>query len=99
MRGLPIPYAPKRAAVAKAAIVPEVPPEATRPHADAGGVAPDTVASLLEDRRHDDHPGLRFGDRSWSWRQVIQESDRRAAIADAVRQPGPLHIGVGLGQA
>jgi fatty-acyl-CoA synthase len=80
--------------VAKAAIVPELPTQTRRPPADGGERPPDTVVSLLDERRHDDRPGLQFGDRRWTWRQVIEECDRRAALAAALRQPGPFHIGV-----
>jgi len=45
-------------------------------------------------RAEDDHPGLLFGDDSWSWREVVAESARRAALAAELRQPGPFHVGV-----
>src|SRR4051794_3332227 len=54
----------------------------------------DTVAELLLARADDDHPGLLFGDDSWSWAQVVTESAHRAALADELRRPGPFHIGV-----
>ena len=53
-----------------------------------------TVADLLEARAEDDHTGLRFEDRSWTWRQVVDESRRRATFLSAVRGEGPFHIGV-----
>src|SRR4051812_29333257 len=53
-----------------------------------------TVAELLLARADDDHPGLLFGDESWSWRQVVAESARRGALATALRTDGPFHIGV-----
>jgi len=56
--------------------------------------APETVADLLRARAGDDAPGVLFGDRSWTWRQVVSESDRRAAMATRLRRPGPFHIGV-----
>jgi fatty-acyl-CoA synthase len=45
-------------------------------------------------RAEDDHPGLLFGDATWSWREVVAQSAQRAAIAGSLRQPGPFHIGV-----
>ncbi len=65
-----------------------------------------SVADLLVVRAGDDHTGLRFEHASWSWRQVVAESAERASLigslaggpgdASAVA-PGPLHIGVLLG--
>ena len=53
-----------------------------------------TVAELLRARAEDDHPGLLFGDGSWSWREVVAESAGRAAHAAELRRPGPFHVGV-----
>ena len=53
-----------------------------------------TVAELLWARADDDHPGLLFGDQSWSWREVVAESARRAVLARELRRPGPFHVGV-----
>jgi len=53
-----------------------------------------TVADLLVARADDDHPGLLFEDRSWSWRQVVEESRRRAALLSSKRGDGPFHVGV-----
>ena len=56
---------------------------------------PETVAGLLQARAGDDAPGVLFEDRSWTWRQVVVESERRAAaLAARHRRPGPFHIGV-----
>jgi len=52
------------------------------------------VADLLHARADDDRPGLLFGDARWTWRQVVDESSRRAALAAGMRGPGPFHIGV-----
>ena len=54
----------------------------------------ETVAELLARRADDDHAGLLFEDRSWSWREVVAESARRAALAVALREHGPFHVGV-----
>jgi len=74
--------------------VPEVPKADDPPAPDA--VAPDaaTVGALLAARRHDDGVGLLFGHDAWTWRQVVAESERRAAVAVALRRPGPFHVGV-----
>ena len=54
----------------------------------------DTVAELLLARADDNHPGLLFGDDSWSWAEVVAESAGRAALARELRRPGPFHVGV-----
>ena len=53
-----------------------------------------TVAGLLARRAGDEHVGLRAGDESWSWDDVVRESATRAAILDRLRVGGPFHIGV-----
>lgn len=53
-----------------------------------------TVADLLLARADDDRTGLRAGDASWTWRQAVREAQARAAWLDAVRGPGPFHVGV-----
>jgi fatty-acyl-CoA synthase len=53
-----------------------------------------TVAQFLLERADDDHIGLRDGDASWTWRQVVEQSAARAAWMGRVRQAGPFHVGV-----
>src|SRR5580698_9446900 len=53
-----------------------------------------TVAQLLLDRADDDHAGLLYGDATWTWRQVAEESATWASWLGRVRQDGPFHIGV-----
>jgi fatty-acyl-CoA synthase len=53
-----------------------------------------TVAQLLLERADDDGVGLRYGDSSWSWRQVVELSAGWAAWMAGVRRDGPFHIGV-----
>ena len=53
-----------------------------------------TIAALLQARAGDDHVGLRAGDESWTWDEVVRESATRAAVFDALRVDGPPHIGV-----
>ena len=54
----------------------------------------ETVAELVRSREHDDSTGLLFEDRTWTWREVIDECRTRAALLAALRAPGPFHIGV-----
>lgn len=58
---------------------------------------PSTVAALLTARADDDSTGLLAGDRAWTWRAVVAESEARARALLAARRPGPFHIGVLLG--
>ena len=53
-----------------------------------------TIASLLLDRREDDHTGLRFEDRAWSYREVVRECLVRARLLQDLRPDGPFHVGV-----
>jgi fatty-acyl-CoA synthase len=52
------------------------------------------IAELLSRRSGDDRPGLRIEDERWSWREVVAASAVRAAVAQALRRPGPFHIGL-----
>lgn len=58
----------------------------------------DTVLALLARRAEDDGAGIVVDDRAWSWRKVVAESERWAAVL-ATLQPaeGPFHVGVLLG--
>jgi fatty-acyl-CoA synthase len=57
-----------------------------------------TVAALLSRRADDDTPGIVVDDHTWSWREVVAESDRWAGALETLRPPtGPFHIGVLLG--
>ncbi|PXY19549.1 long-chain-fatty-acid--CoA ligase [Prauserella muralis] len=54
-----------------------------------------TVTELLLARTADQHPGLRFEDRSWSWAEVVRESARHgAALRALLSGQGPPHVGV-----
>jgi fatty-acyl-CoA synthase len=54
-----------------------------------------TVAEILAARADDDTPALRFEDATWSYRQLVDEGRRRAALFGAVHDPErPPHIGV-----
>src|SRR5581483_10143043 len=54
----------------------------------------DTVAHLVLSRAGDDTVGVRFEDRQWTWRQVVEEASARAALLTSLRADGPFHIGV-----
>jgi fatty-acyl-CoA synthase len=53
-----------------------------------------SIAELLRARADDGRPGLRFEASSWSWREVLAESARRAHALQALRGDGPFHVGV-----
>src|SRR5580704_13546620 len=53
-----------------------------------------TVADLLLARADDDSTGLRYGDDSWTWRQVVEQSAAWAMWLGRVRRDGPFHVGV-----
>lgn len=53
-----------------------------------------TADELVRTRTDDDNRGLLFEGREWTWREVVAESERRAAMLLALRRPGPFHVGV-----
>ena len=54
-----------------------------------------TFAEIVRSRAGDQHTGLRSGDRSWTWAQVVQESADRAAVLEPFAKPdGQVHVGV-----
>lgn len=55
---------------------------------------PTTIAQLITALADDDRPGLRFEDREWSWREVVEESRRRGELARGLHSDGPLHVGL-----
>ncbi len=57
-----------------------------------------TVAALLARRADDDTTGIIVDDHSWTWREVVTESERWAGALEALRPAtGPFHVGVLLG--
>ena len=56
-----------------------------------------TVADLLLARAGDQQTALQAGDESWTWDEVVEAGTRRAALFAQLREPGPPHIGVLLG--
>lgn len=54
-----------------------------------------TIAALIRARAEDDKVGLFYGERSWTWRQIVAESAVRAAWLRAALDPArPPHIGL-----
>ena len=54
-----------------------------------------TAAQLLLSKADDDRPAILFGDRSWTFRQLLTEARRRAALLRSRMDPArPPHIGV-----
>jgi fatty-acyl-CoA synthase len=53
-----------------------------------------TVTELLLARADDVNPGMVFEDIRWTWAEHVQESANRAALLQALRRPGPFHVGV-----
>ena len=58
----------------------------------------ETVQQLLRERAEDDSVGVRYGDRTWTWREHLAEATGEAAAVIALADPArPLHVGVLLG--
>src|SRR5262245_22454593 len=58
----------------------------------------ETVQQLLRERAEDDRVGLRYGDRTWPWREHLAEASAEASAVIALAEPSrPLHVGVLLG--
>ena len=60
-----------------------------------GGDAVTTTADLLRRRADDDNAALLIGDGAWTYRELVEEGSRRAALFDELRDDDrPPHIGV-----
>src|SRR4051794_12472157 len=58
----------------------------------------ETVQQLLRERAEDDHVGVKYGERTWTWREHLAEASQHAASVIALADPArPLHVGVLLG--
>ncbi len=58
----------------------------------------ETVQQLLRERAEDDNPGVRYGDRTWSWREHVAESSAVASALIGLTDPArPMHVGTLLG--
>ncbi len=56
-----------------------------------------TYAEVVRSRAQDEHEGLRFEGRSWSWAEVIAEASARAAVLDGIEPGGDrsqVHVGI-----
>ncbi len=53
-----------------------------------------TASELVLLRADDDHLGLRFEGDEWTWREVVAEAKKRAALLQRARRDGPFHVGV-----
>jgi steroid-22-oyl-CoA synthetase len=61
---------------------------------EEGSDASPTVAGYVTARSADRGAGLIFEDRAWTWSEVVDESEHRAAALSELRRPGPFHVGV-----
>jgi len=60
----------------------------------------ETVQQLLCERAEDDRIGVRYGDRTWTWRAHLAEAGEQAAAVLALLDPArPPHVGAMLGNA
>ncbi len=58
----------------------------------------ETVQQLLRDRAEVDAVAVKYGERTWTWREHLEEARAQAAALIAAAQPDrPLHVGVLLG--
>jgi fatty-acyl-CoA synthase len=58
----------------------------------------ETVQQLLRERAEDDRVGLKYGDRTWTWRQHLTEAAAEASVLIGYRDLArPLHVGTLLG--
>ena len=58
----------------------------------------ETIQQLLRERAEDDHVAIRYGDRSWTWREHVAESSAVASALLGVSDPDrPVHVGTLLG--
>jgi fatty-acyl-CoA synthase len=55
---------------------------------------PTTAAELVRRQADNDHRALLFEGNEWTWRQVVAEAVRRAALLEELRDEGPFHVGV-----
>ena len=55
-----------------------------------------TFAALVAARAEDDATALWFEERSWTWRELVEEARRRAGLLESLRVEGPWHVGLAL---
>src|SRR5690606_41770784 len=67
----------------------------SRPGWRGGAIAVTTCADLLRARAEDDGTALLYEDRAWSYRRLVAEGERRAALFAELHEAGrPPHVGV-----
>jgi fatty-acyl-CoA synthase len=58
----------------------------------------ETVQQLLRERADDERPAVKYGDRTWSWREHLTEAAAEASVLIGSHDPErPLHVGTLLG--
>ncbi|MEO3761639.1 fatty-acid--CoA ligase FadD1 [Mycobacterium sp. B14F4] len=58
----------------------------------------ETVQQLLRTRMADDSPAVKYGDRTWTWREHLAEAAAEASALIALADPAkPMHVGALLG--
>lgn len=55
---------------------------------------PPTFGALVAARAEDDSVGLRYGDETWTWRELVLQARRRAGIARDLPEPG--HVALAM---
>ena len=60
----------------------------------------ETLQQLLRERADDDTTAIRYGDRSWTWREHVTESSAVASALQGLADDGrPVHVGTLLGNS
>ena len=60
----------------------------------------ETLQQLLRERADDDTTAIRYGDRSWTWREHVAESAAVASALQGLADDGrPMHVGTLLGNS
>lgn len=54
------------------------------------------MGELLAGRADDDRTAYADETRTWTWREAVTESARRASMLSELREPGPFHVGIYL---
>ena len=55
----------------------------------------DTLQQLLRERSEQDTVAVKYGDRTWTWREHVAEARAQAAALIDIAEPNrPLHVGV-----
>jgi fatty-acyl-CoA synthase len=61
-------------------------------------MASETIQQLLREHACSDTVAVKYGDRTWTWREHLRDASARAAALLSLADPGrPMHVGVLLG--